>query len=122
MSLQYENTMKKKLLLPLLVCSLHAGLVHAEGSYSSMDFSFLIYAIVALTVMGVQALIVLCSTAASISSRLLWVLGMLVLDVLTAAFLFTVAKAALETMFPYLLWVIPGFIALYAFRMQKRSQ
>jgi hypothetical protein len=111
--------MKIKSLLAALVLSAIAGLAHAEGNYSGMNFGFLIYAAVALGVMALQGIYVLCMSGFGFGTKAGYVLVLLVLDAIVIGMMISGSSRTLETPFPYIMSVIPGFIAIFFFKNFK---
>jgi hypothetical protein len=113
--------MKIKSLIGALVLSAIAGLAHAEGNYSGMNFGFLIYAAVALGVMALQGTYVLCMAGIGFGTKAGYVLVLLVLDAIVIGMMISGASRALETPIPYIFSVIPGFIAILFFKKHKED-
>jgi hypothetical protein len=109
----------KSLLAALFLGSL-AGLAHAEGNYSNMNFGFLIYAAVALGVMALQGIYVLCMAGFGIGKKLMFAGVLLVLDAIIIGMLISNLGSAMETPLPYICSVIPGFIAIFIFKDSKQ--
>jgi hypothetical protein len=113
--------MRIKLILAALFLGSLAGLAHAEGNYSNMNFGFLIYAAVALGVMALQGIWVLCMAGIGFGTKAGYVLVLLVLDAIVIGMMISGASRTLETPFPYIFSVIPGFIAILFFRNHKED-
>jgi hypothetical protein len=112
---------KKMLVLGVLAC-LSAGLARAEGSYGSMNLTFLLYAMAALGVMALQAIYVLCLGGIGIGKKLGCVLLLLVLDAVIAGMIISSAGNTIESPVTYIMAVIPGLIAIFIFKDMARKQ
>ena len=108
--------MIKKIVAAALLLGIFAGAAHADGNYSNMNFGFLIYGFVAVTVLMFQMIFALCIANVGFGTRALWVLALLVIDAVVAFMLIAASTSALETPMPYIVWVIPGFVALAVFK------
>jgi multidrug transporter EmrE-like cation transporter len=114
--------MIKKISAAAVLLSLFSGLAHAEGNYSHMDFGFLIYGMVAVTVLMFQMIFALCIGGVGFGRRALWVLVLMIVDAVVAFMLVSASTSALETPMPYIVWVIPGFIALAMFKAHASNR
>ncbi len=108
--------MIKKALVATVLFGLFAGLAHAEGNYGSMNFGFLIYALVAVIILAAQGLYTLCIGGVSLGKRFVWVLALFAVDAFFAALMISSSGSALETPVPYIFWVLPGFLMVWGFK------
>ncbi len=104
-----------------LLLSMFAGFAHAEGNYSGMRFGFVFFAIGAFGIMGMQIIYTLCMSGTSFGTRMSRAIGLIALDILVIALIAVASNSSLHSAFPYILSVIPGFIAIYYFRQGRRE-
>ncbi len=110
----------KSAMVGVLLASL-TGLAHAEGNYSG-GFAFVLYAMVALGVMAAQMIYTFCLAGVSLGTRGFWILLLIVIDAVVIALMIEAPGNTIETLPPYILAIIPGFLAVYFFRSAAKTE